>query len=123
MLRNFISDKEIIINVLSFPHGKDAHPDWQTVISKTPADSHLLVILGKCDSNSKLNHFISINLISNVAYDSGIPCVSFKFNMRSLPQLVLKTPIAIATVKFIGSRHLQHMIFPANFNTSTNHML
>ena len=117
ILRSFLAKKEMAISISSsFPHGNSQYPDWPTVISKTPSDSHLLLILGTCQSNSLINHFIGVNLLTNVAFDSSIPCVAFKFNIRSIAQLVLKTPLAVASITFVGGKHLQTMLFPMMSN-------
>jgi hypothetical protein len=114
-LRHFIDKKTLSVNKFHFPFIKSRGPTWDSLLTHTPKDAHLLIVLGKCDSNSTVNHYISVNLILGVVFDSSIDGVAFQLDVRTVALKVLRSVIAAVAITFHDISHIDNMIHPYQY--------
>jgi hypothetical protein len=118
-LRRFIQRQVFSVTYLNLPFlVKNEFPTWEDVILSTPASAHLLIILGKCDKSAKLNHFIAVNLVTNVFFDGTANGVAFDLNVRTLTLSVLKVPIAAVAITFCDDNFIVENMIKPNSNSN-----
>jgi hypothetical protein len=112
-LKASYTKKQISVNYLHLPKLKGRlFPTWDTLIARTPPSAHLLIILGKVETNSEWNHYIAINLLNNVVYDGTANGVAFHLNVRTVALSVLKVPIAAVTITFTDDNFIVENMIP-----------
>jgi hypothetical protein len=105
-------DKQMIVKKILFPLNKKTNLlSWEEIIKYTPRETQFLMVIGYVSdskASSRVLHYVGLNLILGVYYDSGLPpCIAYKLNMRNISVGGLPYPEEVYSISFVdGSKKM-----------------